>query len=470
MIASLSFSLESNETPRYQQLQQQLLEAIEQGRLAVGDKLPSSRTFARSLGVSRSVVIQTYEQLIAEGVLRSEPKRGIFVAPVERILVSAEPAATLVESSRKGGFDSGVDVSQFPSKEWAASMRRAWLTPDPNVLMGSYRAGLPALRQAIVAYLYALRGLSCLPEQVVITAGSRDAMALLAHALQSSCRHWFLEEPTYPPLHASLANVAVQPLAVQSDGALPPTQVSDWTAVLTPNRQYPLGISYSSPVREQWLDALQAGQGFIIEDDYDNEFLYQGRASVPLMQLAQHRGSAQERIFYVGSLSKVLFRGLRMGFIIAPLSQVDRLLSSQQALGVSASLPMQPVVADFMTNGSFYRHLNRMRRHYREKRDALLALLSEHLEPWFEWDKPSGGMHVIAYFKSHIRQPEQVWRQLDQACAEQGLALSWLHQHYHSLPEPLPRPGLLLGFTGPSTEQLDQWVRLIALHAKKIML
>ncbi|MFD1383046.1 PLP-dependent aminotransferase family protein [Rhodanobacter aciditrophus] len=465
MIASLSFSLESNETPRYQQLQQQLLAAIEQGRLGVGDKLPSSRSLAQSLGVSRSVVIQTYEQLIAEGVLISEPKRGVFVAAVERVMPKSSTVARSQPVAPTFAFDSGVDVGAFPRKAWAASMRRSWLNPDPNLLTGGFRAGFPPLRLAIVDYLYALRGLECSPEQIILTAGNRDALALLTHALRSETRTWLLENPTYPPIQASVSSYDSLSLPVTDQGAHPPENLQQWGAILTPNRQYPLGISYSSPVREQWLEALASGQGYVIEDDYDNEFVYQGKPQAPLMQLAQRRGAASERVFYVGSFSKVLFRGLRMGFIVAPSSQVERIMGSQQALGLSASLPVQPVIADFMETGSFYRHLNRMRRLYRHKRDVLIDALDRHLGQWFDWERPSGGMHVILHVKPDYTS-DVWWQALDQGCRAKGLHLSWLHSHYPS-GEPAPL-GLVLGFSGPDEANLTLWVCWIADVAQRI--
>lgn len=465
MIASLSFSLEFNDVPRYQQLQQQLLDAIKRGRLAVGDKLPSSRSLAQSLGVSRSVVVQAYEQLIAEGVLLSEPKRGVFVAAVERVTPRPERIVESALQAQPFIFDSGVDVSAFPSKDWAASMRRSWLNPDPNLLTGGFRAGFPPLRQAIVEYLYALRGLECSPEQIILTAGNRDALALLTHTLQQDTRSWLLENPTYPPIQASVANFSIHRLSVSEQGAYPPDDMSDWTAILTPNRQYPLGVSYASPAREQWLEALASGSGYVIEDDYDNEFVYHGKPQAPLMQLAQRRGAASERVFYIGSFSKVLFRGLRMGFIVAPLSQVDRILASQKALGLAASLPIQPVVADFMNNGSFYRHLNRMRRLYRNKRDALISALDQHLGQWFDWERPNGGMHVVVYVKPYYSS-DMWWQALDQGCRARGLQLSWLHQHYlNGASAPL---GLVLGFSGPEEEDQAEWVSWIAQVAEKI--
>ncbi|RDL45054.1 PLP-dependent aminotransferase family protein [Marinomonas piezotolerans] len=465
MIASLSFSLDPNGPPRYLQLQQQLLAAIEQGRLVVGDKLPSSRILANSLGVSRSVVVQTYDQLIAEGVLISEPKRGVFVADMQRVAPTSMPSVASDVVQPYEAFDSGIDVAAFPSKEWAASMRRAWLNPDANLLTGGFRFGYPALQRAVAAYLYALRGLECLPEQIIMTAGSRDALALLSHVLRSDTERWALESPTYPPIRASFSHLQVCHLPVTQEGCLPPKD-AHWAAVLTPCRQYPLGISYSSPVREQWLDALAQGRGYIIEDDYDNEFLYQGKMQVPLMQLAKRRGVANERVFYVGSFSKVLFRGLRMGFIVAPLAQLDRVLQSQQKLGLSASLPIQPVIADFMENGSFYRHLNRMRRHYRYKRDYLITLLEQYLQPWFEWEKPSGGMHIIARVRPHWVAQAGWCEALEHGARQRNLKLMWLQQHYPN--EDVAPAGLVLGFSGPSEQELARWISVIATVANTI--
>ena len=445
--------------PRFQQLYQQVCQGVVSGRLPAGCRLPSSRVLAQELGVSRSVVVQAYDQLVAEGVLTSSAKQGVYVAegqvtaPMtpERSNVSSPPAKT-----KRQQFDSGADIHVFPNRAWAASMRRAWLNPTPGVLAGEESGGYEPLKRGICQYLFQLRGLECTPEQVFIVAGNRDALALLQHTLQTSVAHWCIEDPCYPPIRASFAQHLALP--VDTEGALPPTG-SRWAAVLTPCRQYPLGMAYSSLRRELWLNALAVEKGFIVEDDYDNEFVYQGKPQVPWYQVAALRGMAQERIFYVGSLSKVLFRGLRLGFVVVPKSWVSRVAMSQQQLGNAASLPMQPVVADFIETGAFYRHLNRMRRHYRQKRDYLLALLEQHLAPWFTWERPSGGMHCVIYMKGEYATESRQWA-LHNCAKCQGLHLSWLADHF-SLPGDHPK-ALVLGFTAPSTEELEQWVKLLA--------
>ncbi|SBS29108.1 HTH-type transcriptional regulatory protein GabR [Marinomonas aquimarina] len=459
MIASLSLSLEENGTPRYQQLRQQLLMAMDQGRLQEGDQLPSSRALAQMLGVSRSVVVQAYEELIAEGVLTTQPKRGVFVAQHTLLQAPRSRAVKTAADASYERFDSGVDVSVFPNKKWAASMRRAWLNPDPKLLKGEYEAGYPPLQRAICDYLYALRGLECVPEQVLLVAGNHDALTLLQHTLADDVEQWLLENPTYPPLRESFAAQTCQVLPVSEQGCAPPTTRLAWAAVLTPNRQYPLGICANPTTRDAWLNALADGHNFVIEDDYDNEFLYQGGLSKPWFQAAQHRPGTCERVFYIGSFSKVLFRGLRLGFIVAPLSQVSALRHSQKELGLFASQTLQPVVADFMVNGAFYRHLNRMRRHYRAKRDYLLQLLAAHLHPWFVWHKPNGGLHIVTYVKEEFSS-EQWCRELNGGCLQSGLRLSWLQQHYAEQ-ETAPK-GLVLGFSAPTEEQLQAWIKRIA--------
>lgn len=468
MIVSLTLSLEDNDIPRYEQLQQQLLNCIEEGRLKVGDKLPSSRALAQMLGVSRSVVIQAYEQLISEGLLLSKPKRGVFVAQQELFLPPTVPPASVPSRGPTlDRFDSGADVSVFPNKAWAASMRRAWLNPDPRLLKGEYEAGYPPLQRAICDYLYALRGLECEPEQIILVAGNHDALALLQHTLMDRVQHWWLENPTYPPLRASFPASNTYSLMVSEHGAKPPTLPEPWAAVLTPNRQYPLGVCYSSTIRETWMDVLSDGRHFVIEDDYDNEFVYHGSVSKPWFQATQYRQTAREQIFYIGSFSKVLFRGLRLGFIVAPVTHVPRLLESQKALGLFASQMLQPVVTDFLISGAFYRHLNRMRRHYRSKRDALLCLLEQYLTPWFSWQKTSGGMHVVIYVKGSFSN-EDWCRELDLQCQKNGLRLSWLQHHYDE--SELAPKGLVLGFTGSKAGPLEEKVQLLAGICQKLSL
>lgn len=222
-------------------------------------------------------------------------------------------------------------------------------------------------------------------------------------------------------------------------------------AILTPCRQYPLGLPMSSNRRQQWLDfvAQQKRQGqpfWIVEDDYDNEFVYQGRVSVPLMQQDQSSST-----FFVGSFSKVLFRGLRLGFIVAPKEMAQRVKESQKTLGVSGASVAQPALADFMASGKFVTHLRRMRRHYLTKRNLLLELLFP-LSDYFDWQKVSGGMHLCLYLKPRYAGLEA---EIEAEAKRNGLLLNPLSRHFLSSPK---TPGFVVGFSQPSEKQLTEFV------------
>ncbi|WP_051208128.1 PLP-dependent aminotransferase family protein [Saccharospirillum impatiens] len=466
-LGSLSFHLVDAAGPYYQQLIDQVKSGISAARLNPGDKLPSSRHLAVSLGVSRSTVARAYDSLLAEGFLVSEPKRGLFVAATARTQGNTPPqvrSALPVEPLPALSCDSGADIAAFPARDWAASMRRSWLNPDHKVLEGVYASGYPPLKEAIADYLFRVRGLTCSPDQVFVTSGNRDALIILQHSLdaQTEQARWLLENPGYTPMRALLSTRALGlgSLQVDSEGVrLPAACESPQVAIITPNRQYPLGITMSPARRQAWLQAMQAPSSlWLIEDDYDNEYLYQGRMGLPLMQ-----ADTQGRCFLVGSFSKVLFRGLRLGFVVVPPAQIERFHASQQALGASASLPIQPVLADFMRHGCFDRHLNRMRRHYRLKRDRLLALLAETLTPWLDWQTPNGGMHIRVMVKQGwlAAQPPARWdRRIADDLANNGIHLEVLSDHYAT--PATGEQGFLLGFSSPSLATMLSVVRALA--------
>lgn len=496
--AILTLSIDDNAPfPRYQQLLDQLKKLVTTKSLTAGDKLPSSRELAALLGVSRSTSVKCYDILISEGYLLSKPKRGVFVAdliPCEIVPVSEpsrlkQPQESIIKASQSKGLitlDSGVDVSVFPNKAWAASMRRSWLNPDAGVMRGLYSDGLPQLKRYLASYLASVRGLECDAEQIIITAGNRDALSILTHALidqntQAKHQVW-LENPCFKAMSQffNWLGSSLKPLAIDSDGAQLPllinTNNSTQLALITPNRQYPLGLAMSSERRQMWLSLLvrvnnkigscDEKQGlWLIEDDYDNEFIYQGRMGVPLMNL-----DTSQSTFLVGSFSKVMFRGLRLGFIVAPKRQAQNIISSQQKLGSSASLPMQSALLDFMETGAFSSHLRRMRRHYLEKRDFLEACLNEGLEKYCDWQKANSGMNTVVYvkdiwlqvygdlqttntFKSNLLLDEYIAKKL----VERGIKISLLSQHYFDKKE--LKQGFVIGFSEPEKATIEQVIK-----------
>lgn len=474
-LASLTLVIHPAQGHGYQQLQHQIQQAIRNGNLPAGSRLPSSRQLAEQLGVSRSLVVQAYDLLVSEGYLDNRPRSGLFVlnsgqlplrhTATARNGVAQQPSQEQATPPPRE-FDAGADVSAFPARLWANSLKRAWLKPDPLLLQGHYSSGHPALRQAICTLLKQLRGLDCRPDQVFVTAGHRDSLTLLNHLLRQQYpdHHWQLENPCYPPVRQLLDRFGSNDLKMDEEGFLPPL-TSDWQALVTPNRQYPLGTRWSARRRLQWLETVHNSNSLIIEDDYDTEFVYSGQPGLPLMQLARNTGLGREQVAMVGSFSKMMFRGLRLGYLVVPDSWITSVSSCQQQLGDSASQTIQPALADFINSGELARHLNRMRRHYRTRRNLLHHLLQEHLEPWFEWNLPADGMQTILYWKPALQTPpphesRRIDQKLQQQLRVQNIDISLLADHYRQ-PQTAPA-GLRLGFSGTDDSTMTTLVKTIA--------
>lgn len=508
----LTVSLDSSSNLNsYQQIVEQLKSKIMEGELTAGDKIPSTRELAKSLGVSRTTTIKSYDILISEGFLITKPKQGIFIAellptlnlddgPSAQELARAKLASSDFEKKEEIFLHSGADVSHFPNRAWAASMRRSWLNPDEKIMQGFYTSGLPELKTQLVTYLKDLRGLQCDEEQIIITAGNRDALSILTNALIDQTKikqqNVWVENPCFPPI-ANVFNwlgVNLYGLPIDHEGATLPSD-SLWQskgkqaniALITPNRQYPLGAVMSSSRRQDWLALLLKSKSvtektnnetrlWLIEDDYDNEFLYHGRMGVPLMNL-----DSSQSTFFIGSFSKVLFRSLRLGFIVAPKNKVDDLLTSQRQLGSSASLPMQAVLTDFMQTGGFSAHLRRMRRLYLEKRNYANSLLNKQLALYFVWQKPAGGMHTLIYFKPHWikrheqsmpvkngTEPKELDSHIEECLAKRHIYINSISKHYISGDQLINdkdqqrQQGFVLGFSQTSKEKLKMALEILA--------
>ena len=448
-------------TPIYKQIQNSIEHLILQKRVMPSERLPSSRELASLLKVSRTSSLKAIENLIAEGILVSLPKRGVFVSDNLPKLGNTHSVIRASSTPTKEPlrlFDSGADTHAFASARWAKSMKQAWLKPDPNVLQGTYTHGLPELKTQIAHYLLQVRGLNCQPEQIIITAGNRDALTILNHALvKQQDAHVWLESPCYEqiPNVFNWLGHKVKPLKLDSEGACTPTVThKNNVCLLTPCRQYPTGVQMSSSRRQQWLNFFQSQQqqgkqAWLIEDDYDNEFVYQGRTPSPFMQ-QDTTGST----FFIGSFSKVMFRGLRLGFIVSPTEQAAKLALSQKALGVATTLTTQPPLAHFMQSGAFATHLRKMRRLYLEKRDYFCQLLTQ-LSPWLAWQVPTGGMHVCTYFHNQTTGYQRLFEQL---VAARNIKFNSLESHYWQGDK---QNGLVLGFTQTSHEELAKHIDLL---------
>ncbi|MFG6301812.1 MocR-like pyridoxine biosynthesis transcription factor PdxR [Streptomyces rochei] len=376
-------------------LQAALRDAVRSGRLAPGTRLPSSRDLAADLKVSRGLVTEAYEQLTAEGYLRSGRGAGTWVGDAAR---AARPRARDL-APRSGGGRTGFvpgtpDLSLFPRSAWAAAQRSV-LAELPHEALGyPDPRGLPRLRTALAELLTRRRGVVADPERLLVVSGVAQASALLASALHArGVRTAGVEDPGSPQhddLYTS-AGVRTVPLPLDDEGlALGPLHDSGVRAVVTtPAHQFPTGIAYSARRRAALLDWARSVDGIVLEDDYDGDFRYD-RAPVGALQ-----GLDPERVAYTGSVSKSLAPGLRLGWLLVPEWLADDVVERKRTTDLGHPALDQALFAHFVERGEYDRQLRLCQRAYRERRDVLVAALEEH----FPGSRVSGiaaGLHAIA--------------------------------------------------------------------------
>lgn len=381
--------------PRYRQIARQLKTAIEEGKLTAGRRLPSSRVYAQELGVSRATVENAYGELVAQGWLERRGQAGTFVS--EHLTLKpavAEPTWFGGEEPHPQPFQLGLPaLDLFPRALWARVMGRRLRTQTRFDLALGDVCGEMVLRQAIVEYLRLSRSIECQPEQVFITSGYAASMSLILRALAGRGQGVWVEDPGFPLIRPVIAQEGVNmyPIPVDNEGmdvewALTNAPEARF-ALLTPAHQSPLGVALSLPRRRQLLDWAARQQAWIIEDDYDSEFRYQGKPLPPLKSL-----DAPQRVIYAGTFSKAMFPALRTAWLVVPVPLVAQFRRHIQKIACPVPLLWQQTLGDFIHEGHFWRHLKKMRVHYAERRRWLEEALQTH---GFDVVAQQGGIQLV---------------------------------------------------------------------------
>ncbi|WP_267245928.1 PLP-dependent aminotransferase family protein [Streptomyces sp. PR69] len=443
-------------------LQSALREAVRSGRLAAGTRLPSSRELAADLGVSRGLVTEAYEQLTAEGYLRSGRGAGTWVGDAVR--AGAAPARDLAPRApgATADFRPGTpDLSLFPRTAWAAAHKAALTRLERHALGYPDPRGLPELRTALAALLARRRGVVADPESLVICSGVAQALSLLGFALRERGHRAVGVEDPGSPEHGGLfaaAGLRAEGLPLDGCGLTPgPLRDSGVRAVvITPAHQFPTGVACSPGRRAALLDWARAVDGLIVEDDYDGDFRYD-RAPVGALQ-----GLDPERVAYTGSVSKSLAPGLRLGWLLVPRRLAGAVVRRKRTMDLGHPVLDQAVLADFVVRGAYDRHLRRCQRAYRERRDTLTAALAEHF-PGTEVSGIAAGLHIIARLPEGYG-PEP--RFLERAAAA-GIAVRPLADFRTPAREPAERTPdaavrLVLGYAHLTPAEIVRGVRLLA--------
>lgn len=446
----------AKKTPLFRQVYERYRSAIEQGTLRPGDRVASARSLAAELGVARGTIEAAYNQLTGEGYFSSRGQAGTVVSPSlppHRPAKREQPRRTdkpapdaLKQPGEPPLMQLGIPaLDAFPRKLWSRlAARRARATSAADMFYGD-PCGYPPLREAIAAYLLVSRGVSCHASQVLVTGGYRASLALVARTLLKKDERVWIEDPGFPPTREVLraAGHRAVPVPVDEDGLVvarglrkaPQARM----AVVTPSHQAPLGVSMTLPRRLQLLDWASKAGAWIVEDDYDGEYRYAGAPLPALKSLDGH-----DRVLYAGSFSKVLFPGLALGYLVVPESLCSRFEEAARIWSNGSPQSTQAVVADFMREGHFPRHLKKMRLLYARRRAMLVAGLQKAFGDSMHVDLRSGGMHLIARLDGREEDDVTLARRAQQA----GLNCQPLSARGVSGPG---TQGLLMGFTNIPT-------------------
>ena len=460
--------------PLYRQLCDGFREAIAERRLRGGQRLPSTRTLAAALGISRIPVLNAFEQLLAEGYFESRVGSGTFVSstlpheagslprpgtpakprPGGPRPVAARPAAVLRTAPEPwlkgfGAFRlSEPALDHFPFPIWSRlvarhSRRRTGLN------YGSPMGDL-ALREALAAYLRTARAVRCEAEQILVVSGSQQALEITARVLLDPGQPVWVEEPGYGGARDALAMAGARlvPVAVDEEGLDVAAGVRAArharAAVVTPSHQYPLGATMSASRRLKLLDWAQSTGAWIVEDDYDSEYRYESQP-VGALQGVDRDG----RVIYIGTFSKVLFPALRVGYLVVPADLVGRCAAVREAMDICPPALTSAVLADFIAEGHFARHLRRTSLLYRERRTALVEGLERSLGSRLQVVGAEAGIHLVAL--SH--RPGD--RAISERAAREGLWAMPLSACYHGRPR---QHGFVLGYGGTTVADMPKAV------------
>jgi GntR family transcriptional regulator / MocR family aminotransferase len=442
----------TGELPLHEQIERALRERIRSGRMPSDTRLPSTRTLARELGVSRGVVTEAYGQLAAEGYLAMSQGAPVRVARAVRAASPRAPARSLL-ASHAYHFHPGLpDLMGFPREAWLRSLRAA-LRDSPLAAVGyGDPRGVPELREALTDYLGRVRGVDADPEHTLVCTGFMQGFALICRALRArGVERVALEDPGWHThrLIVEGAGMEVVPVAVDAEG-LRVDELADTGAaavLVTSAHQFPTG-AVLGPERRAALIEWAEEERLIVEDDYDAEYRYD-RVAVGALQ-----GLAPEHVAYIGSASKRLAPGMRLGWVLMPSWLTWELTSAKTIEDGGSEVLGQLALRDFIARGELDRHVRRMRLLYQRRREALLEALERWLPAGRVSSPGAAGLFELVTLPRDVDEHALVM-----AAAERGVGVEGLALHRF---RPGGDPGLLLGYGNLSEPAIEQGVRLIA--------
>lgn len=446
--------------PMYLQIYQYIVSEIKQGNLSCHTRLPSERALAEDLNISRNTVNMAYAQLESEGYIESMPRKGYFVSEIDSLLDLSAPDFTgeAVRKEREitGNYlvdfsPFGIDVRYAPYSRWQKLMKEVMLDTQTDLFQNGDSQGDFPLRHAIKEYLHHSRGVNCTAEQIIIGAGT-DYLLMLLTRLLPERMEIAMEDPVYLQAYKVFQNFGypVYPISLDENGMNVQSlrRTGARLVFVTPSHQFPLGIVMPVNRRMQLLNwAYEQEERYIIEDDYDSEFRYQGKP-IPALQGLDNRG----KVIYMGTLSKAIAPSIRIGYMVLPKRICERYHKQASFYATTVSRIDQEIVRRFLSEGYFERHLNRMRGIYRSKHDYIL----ERLSCWSDCIVCKGysaGLHLLLEFMN----TPYTEQDLTELARKAGIKVYPLSDYY--IKGKSKQPTLLLGYANLSESEIDIGLR-----------
>ena len=458
--------IQESKTPLYEQLYSAIKEAIINGAIEEGIKLPSKRKLADYLAVSQTTIEFAYSQLVAEGFISSEPRRGYFVQSLEELAIIEQDTPSIIQeahdiTSFAIDFSPGkIDTDSFPFATWRKYVKDIVNDENKDLLQLGHPQGDYGLRQQISSYLFQSRGVKSTPEQIILGSGTEQIMPLIIHLLGDKAVYGF-ENPGYPLTHHLFFKDSRKslPISVDNDGVIVAKLEQSFANVMyvTPSHQFPTGAVLSATRRSQLLAwAYQQDNRYIIEDDYDSEFRYTGKPIPSLQGIDQN-----ERVIYLSTFSKSLMPSLRIAYAVLPKTLL--LQYKQRFSYYSATVPRmdQHLLTNFMEDGYFAKHLNKMRKIYKRKLEIITKTIMQY-EPTVTISGEQAGMHILLTIRTNKTEVELV-----NLAQQADIRIYGLQEYISTELEEKTAPKLVLGFGGLKVEEVASSIHQL-MHALEI--
>lgn len=473
-----------SDKPIYKDIYESIRSSILSGKLTPGSKLPSSRELARQSGVSRMTVVNAYEQLLAEGYLIGKHGSGTYVAESlpEEYVQAKKPASKIFAKSNRGielsrhgkylqkaseailkndaetvavPFQHGQPAADaFPLNTWQKLTSRVAQIPMHRLAKQTSAFGYAPLCVAVSNYLRTSRAVECEPRQVMITAGAQQSLDLISRVLLDRGDKVWMEDPGYIGARSAFlgAGAIVQRCGRDGEGFDLRSAVKKYgnakLLYTTPSHQFPLGGSTSIGRRLELLDWAEKQNAWIVEDDYDSEFRYQGRP------LASMQGLNSSNVIYLGTFSKTMFSALRLGCMIVPADMIDIFSTARLISDGHSPLIEQATLATFIEDGHFSRHVRRMRKLYAQRQQQFLELAAKYLGNSVECAPQRSGMHLVGYLSEGVSDVAA-----SEAAREVGVRVAPLSEYAMKTPK---RGGLLFGYAGYDAKEMEEALKKLA--------